>query len=156
MGDATRSRATRATAVYRRELLSRPRPNRPTWQGHVARSRDDVISELAVAEVITQNHHSVRGRSGQSQMLLCHLQGVVLGLRKEFADKLDMRIEFNVQKLQASIRRAHRDGTDDVILQQEQMMLDSHNSMHCYVRSFGKTVVGFYWLSNDGDSRARI
>jgi hypothetical protein len=65
------------------------------------------------------------------------------GLRQ--VDNLDMRVEFHPDKLPARMWWAHWDGTSDAIIEQEPVTLDIQHSVHRYVRSLEKSVVGFYW-----------
>jgi hypothetical protein len=66
-------------------------------------------------------------------------------------DNLDMRVEFHPDKVPAQIWWAHWDGMNDAILEQEPVTLDSQHSVHRYVKSLEKTVVGFYWQWADGE-----
>jgi len=79
MSDAARLRAQRSAAEYLRQLLLKPGRYRDTWQRHVARPRDDVINQLAIAEVIAGHLRSVGGRPGESQMTPYQLRDVVSG-----------------------------------------------------------------------------
>jgi hypothetical protein len=65
------------------------------------------------------------------------------GLRQ--VDNLDMRVEFHPDKLPSGVWWAHWDGGDGSVLEREAVSLDSQRSVHRYVRSLEKTVVGFYW-----------
>jgi hypothetical protein len=58
---------------------------------------------------------------------------------------LDMRIEFHPDRLPVSIWWARWDGVEGEVLEQEAATLDSEHSVHRYMRSVEKTVVGFYW-----------
>jgi hypothetical protein len=62
MSDAARLTAQRATAEYLRQLLLKPGAYRALWQRHVARPRDGVINQLAVAEVIARQLASMQTR----------------------------------------------------------------------------------------------
>jgi hypothetical protein len=55
VSDVAHLSGQRAAAEYLRELLLKPGQYRDTWQRHVIRPRDDVINQLAVAEVIAEN-----------------------------------------------------------------------------------------------------
>ncbi|HYK66510.1 MAG TPA: hypothetical protein VEV45_01095, partial [Streptosporangiaceae bacterium] len=66
-------------------------------------------------------------------------------------DNLDMRIEFHPDKLPRWVWWAHWDGGDGRVLEREAVSLDSQHSVHRYLRSLEKTVVGFYWRWDDGD-----
>jgi hypothetical protein len=61
------------------------------------------------------------------------------------ADNIDMRVEFHPSRPPAQVWWAHWDGTDGDVIQREAVTLDSEYSVHRYVRSVDKTVVGFYW-----------
>jgi hypothetical protein len=65
------------------------------------------------------------------------------GLRQ--VDNLDMRIEFHPEKLPRRVWWAHWDGGDGSVLEREAVSLDSQHSVHRYLRSLERTVVGFYW-----------
>lgn len=71
------------------------------------------------------------------------------GLRQ--VDNLDMRIEFHPDKLPGQVWWAHWDGGDGSVLEREAVSLDSQHSVHRYLRSLEKTVVGFYWQWDDAD-----
>ena len=60
-------------------------------------------------------------------------------------DNLDMRIEFHPSRLPAQVWWAHWDGIEGEVIQREAVTLDSQCSVHRYLRSVDKTVVGFYW-----------
>ena len=61
------------------------------------------------------------------------------------ADNIDLRVEFDPNRLPAQLWWAHWDGDDGDVIQREAVTLDSECSAHRYVRSVDKTVVGFYW-----------
>jgi hypothetical protein len=61
------------------------------------------------------------------------------------ADNIDMRVEFHPSRLPAQLWWAHWDGDDGDVIQREAVTLDSEYSVHRYLRSVDKTVVGFYW-----------
>jgi len=66
-------------------------------------------------------------------------------------DNLDVRIEFHPDRLTGRVWWAHWDGGDGSVLDREVVALDSQNSVHRYLRSIEKTVVGFYWRWDDSD-----
>jgi len=66
-------------------------------------------------------------------------------------DNLDMRIAFHADKLPRRVWWAQWDGGDGSVLESEAVSLDSQHSVHRYLRSLEKTVVGFYWQWDDGD-----
>jgi hypothetical protein len=61
------------------------------------------------------------------------------------AENLNMRVEFDANRLPAQVWWGHWDGDDGEVIQHEAVTLDSEHSAHRYVRSVDKTVVGFYW-----------
>jgi hypothetical protein len=79
MHDATQLTGQRAAAEYLRQLLLRPGPYRDAWQCRVANPRDDVINQLAVAEVISGQPRVVRDGRGESHMEPYQLREVVAG-----------------------------------------------------------------------------
>ena len=56
----------RAAAEYLRQLLLKPGQYREAWQHHVAKPRDDVINQMAVAEVVA-SRYSCTGSPGDTQ-----------------------------------------------------------------------------------------
>ncbi len=62
-----------------------------------------------------------------------------------YAENLDMRVDFHPNRLPAQVWWAHWDGDDGDVIQREVVTLDRECSVHRYVRSVDKTVVGFYW-----------
>jgi hypothetical protein len=61
------------------------------------------------------------------------------------AENIDMRVAFHPNKPPARVWWTHWDGTDGDVIQRETVTLDSECSVHRYVRSVDRTVVGFYW-----------
>ena len=64
-------------------------------------------------------------------------------------ENLDMRVEFQPDKLPAHVWWAHWDGIDGGVLEREAVTLDVQCSAHRYLRSLEKTVAGFYWQWNE-------
>jgi hypothetical protein len=60
-------------------------------------------------------------------------------------ENFDMRVEFHPDRLPACVWWATWDGLDGEIIEQEQVTLDSQNSVHRYLRFIEKTVIGFHW-----------
>jgi len=123
--------------------------------GHVRRIGTDVFATdillartLGVGETLTLEYWlSYRcSDDHEDRANREHRRGV---LRR--CDNLDMRVEFHPDKLPARIWWAHWDGPHDTILEQEPVTLDSQHSVHRYVRSLEKTVVGFYWRWDDDE-----
>ena len=75
MQDATQRAGQRAAAEYLRHLLLKPGPYRDAWRCRVSRPRDDVINQLAVAEVIAGQQHAVR----EGQLTPYQLRDIVSG-----------------------------------------------------------------------------
>ncbi len=77
MSDAARLSAQRAAAEYLRQLLLKPGAYRETWRRHVTRPRDEVINQLAVAEVLAS--HSKPGGPDDARVMPYQLRDVVSG-----------------------------------------------------------------------------
>jgi hypothetical protein len=60
-------------------------------------------------------------------------------------DNYDVRVAFDPQELPARVKWARWDGTEGDVAEEEQVSLDSQHAVHRYLRSFSKTVAGFYW-----------
>lgn len=67
----------RAAAEYVRQLLLKPGRYRQAWQERVARPRDDVINQMAVAEVIADQLRSAPVRVGDAQVMPYQLRDIV-------------------------------------------------------------------------------
>lgn len=80
MSDVAQIASQRAAAEYLRQLLLKPGRYRQAWQQHVARPRDDVINQMAVAEVIAGGHlPTAPGLPRGTQMLPYQLRDIVSG-----------------------------------------------------------------------------
>ena len=79
MSDATHIESRRAAAEYLRQLLLKPGHYREAWQQHVARPRDGVINQMAVAEVIAGRLRAAPGHPGDAQMMPYQLRDTVSG-----------------------------------------------------------------------------
>ncbi len=77
MSDEARLTAQRAAADYLRQLLLKAGPYRELWQRHVARPRDGVINQLAIAEVIAS--HLASGPAGDAPVMPYQLRDLVSG-----------------------------------------------------------------------------
>ncbi len=62
MGDAAHPAGQRAAADYLRGLLLKPGKYRQTWEQHAVRSREGVVNQLAVAEVLAGHQRSAGAR----------------------------------------------------------------------------------------------
>ena len=60
-------------------------------------------------------------------------------------ENFDMRIEFDPGALPAVIWWAVWDGIEGRILEQEEVSPDPQHSVHRYLRSMERSVVGFHW-----------
>lgn len=69
----------RATAEYLRQLLLKPGRYRDEWRQYVARPREGVINQLAIAEVIVRREQSKSGRLGKGPVASYQLKDVVAG-----------------------------------------------------------------------------
>lgn len=79
MSDAAHTGSRRAAAEYLRQLLLKPGRYRDEWQQHVARPRDGVINQMAVAEVIAGRLRSAPGHPGDAQVVPYQLRETILG-----------------------------------------------------------------------------
>jgi hypothetical protein len=79
VSDAMQTDGQRAAAEYLRQLLLKPGPYRDAWQARVARPRDDVINQMAIAEVIAAQLRSAPGHPGDAQMMPYQLRDTVSG-----------------------------------------------------------------------------
>jgi hypothetical protein len=60
-------------------------------------------------------------------------------------ENFDMRIEFHPEQLPAAVWWAVWDGMEGQVLDQELVSLDNQYSVHRYLRSLERSVVGFHW-----------
>jgi hypothetical protein len=60
-------------------------------------------------------------------------------------ENFDMRIEFHPDQVPAAVWWAVWDGMEGRVLEQEQVTPDSQHSVHRYLRSLERSVVGFHW-----------
>ena len=60
-------------------------------------------------------------------------------------DNFDMRIEFHQDQLPAAVWWAVWDGMEGDVLDQELVTPDNQHSVHRYLRSLERSVVGFHW-----------
>ena len=79
MSDAAQIAGQRAAAEYLRQLLLKPGLYREAWQRRVARPRDDVINQMAVADIIVDHQRLVPGRPGDTAMMSYQLRDTVSG-----------------------------------------------------------------------------
>jgi hypothetical protein len=60
-------------------------------------------------------------------------------------ENFDMRVEFDPSRLPARLWWATWDGMEGGVIEQEEAVLDSQCSVHRYLRSIERAVVGFHW-----------
>lgn len=60
-------------------------------------------------------------------------------------ENYEMRVEFHPDRMPVAVWWARWDGSEGDVLDQERVTPDSQYSVHRYLRSFEKTVAGFYW-----------
>jgi hypothetical protein len=61
------------------------------------------------------------------------------------AENVDIRVAFHPQRLPRAIWWAVWDGVEGDVISEEPVALDSQHSVHRYMRSIERTVVGFHW-----------
>ena len=96
MRDVAPPAGQRAAAEYVRQLLLKPGRYRQAWEQQVARLRDGVINQMAVAEVIATRLRSAPGRVGDAQIMPYQLRDIVadvLSGRHVSRDSLQMFID---------------------------------------------------------------
>src|SRR5580692_8412168 len=79
MSPVASGESRRAASEYLRELLLKPGQHREIWQQHVTRPRNDVINQLAVAEVIAAHLRSAPSHPGDAQVMPYQLRDLVSG-----------------------------------------------------------------------------
>jgi hypothetical protein len=79
VSEAARIEGQRAAAEYLRQLLLKPGRYREAWQRYVSRPRDDVINQLAVAELLVDHLRSAERRPGSAQVMAYQLRDTVAG-----------------------------------------------------------------------------
>ncbi|MGO8959154.1 MAG: hypothetical protein ACLQFR_17580 [Streptosporangiaceae bacterium] len=77
MTDVAPPAGQRAAAEYVRQLLLKPGRYRLAWQQQVVRPRDDVINQMAVAEVIAGQLRSAPARGGDANVMPYQLREIV-------------------------------------------------------------------------------
>jgi hypothetical protein len=79
VSEAAHLESRRAAAEYLRQLLLKPGRYREGWQQYVARPRDGVINQMAVAEVIAARLRAAPGHPGDAQTMPHQLRDTVSG-----------------------------------------------------------------------------
>ena len=97
---------------------------------------------LAVGETLTLEYWTTYQYQGQ----------VDAAERREYRravmrrlENFDMRVEFDPGRLPANVWWATWDGMAGGVIEQEDAALDSQHSVHRYLRSVERAVVGFHW-----------
>jgi hypothetical protein len=67
-------------------------------------------------------------------------------------ENLDLRLEFHPGTLPASVWWAVWDGVDGDVARQERVSLDRQHSVHRYLRSLERAVVGYHWSWSEAGS----
>jgi len=62
------------------------------------------------------------------------------------AENVDIRVAFHPERLPRQVWWALWDGVEGDVISQEPVALDSQHSVHRYMRSLERTVVGFHWI----------
>lgn len=79
MSDAAQIAGQRAAAEYLRQLLLKAGQYREAWQRRVTKPRDDVINQMAVAEIIVDHLRTAPARPGDTAMMSYQLRDTVSG-----------------------------------------------------------------------------
>lgn len=79
MSEVAHKEGQRAASEYLRQLLMKPGRYRSTWHQHAVRPREDVINQMAVAEVIVSYLRSLPDRPGQAGMQPYQMRETVSG-----------------------------------------------------------------------------
>jgi hypothetical protein len=61
------------------------------------------------------------------------------------AENVDIRVAFHPERLPRAVWWAVWDGVEGEVISEEPVALDSQHSVHRYMRSIERTVVGFHW-----------
>jgi hypothetical protein len=117
--------------------------------GALYRIRDGVYAtdipltrSLAVGETLTLEYWTSYHLPGNlTDPHECEFRRAALSSLENF----DLRVEFHPDKLPDGVWWAVWDGVDGEVVEQERVTLDSQHSVHRYLRSLEKVVVGFRW-----------
>lgn len=101
----------------------------------LARTLD--LGETLTLEYRVEHHYP----ENIDRPLECEQRQAVLRSLENF----DMRVEFHPDRLPATIWWARWDGIEGDVVEQQEVPLDSQNSVHRFLRSASKTVIGFRW-----------
>jgi len=95
------------------------------------------LGETLTLEYWTSFHHTGdRADPGERE----YRRGVMASL-----ENFDMRIEFHPEEVPAAVWWAVWDGLEGNVLDQELAVPDNQHSVHRYLRSLERSVVGFHW-----------
>ena len=93
--------------------------------------------ETLTLEYWTTYHYHGRPETAEE----CQYRRAVMRRLENF----DMRVEFDPSRVPAAIWWATWDGMEGGIIEQEEAILDGQHSVHRYLRSVERAVVGFHW-----------
>jgi len=102
---------------------------------HLARSLG--MGETTTLEYWTSYHYDGNGDDPDER----RYRRAVMNTLENF----DMRIEFHPRQLPDAVWWAVWDGLEGGVLEEEQVTPDCQHSVHRYLRSMERSVVGFYW-----------
>ena len=108
-------------------------------------TRTLALGETLTLEYWTSYHY--RGDPSDPEELE-YRRGVMATL-----ENFDMRIEFHPDELPVAVWWAVWDGMEGGILDQELVVPDNQHSVHRYLRSLERSVVGFHWRWEPGQRR---
>ncbi len=117
--------------------------------GQLHQLREDVFTtdillakDLALGETLTLEYwNSFHYRDEPMDAGKCEYRRA--SIRR--AENFDIRVEFHPDRLPRQVWWAVWDGMNGDVLTQESVVLDSQHSVHRYMRSLERTVVGFHW-----------
>jgi hypothetical protein len=103
----------------------------------ISLARSLAAGETLTLEYWTTYHYHGRPETAQE----CQYRRAVMRRLENF----DMRVEFHPGRVPAAVWWATWDGMEGGINEQEEAVLDGQHSVHRYLRSVERAVVGFHW-----------
>lgn len=100
-------------------------------------ARSLAAGETLTLEYWTTYHYEGRPETAQE----CQYRRAVMRRLENF----DMRVEFHPDRVPAGVWWATWDGMEGGVIEQEEAVLDGQHSVHRYLRSVERAVVGFHW-----------
>ena len=104
----------------------------------ISLARSLAAGETLTLEYWTTYHYHGRPETAEE----CQYRRAVMRRLENF----DMRVEFHPSRVPAAVWWATWDGMEGGIIEQEEAVLDGQHSVHRYLRSVERAVVGFHWL----------